>query len=69
MFCLFSIENREICDLLKKKAQCQLEGVKKLIDLAYSMNQKGVNRRKDKAQLFKELQNQKDLQIQDKVKV
>lgn len=57
----------EICNLLKNKAHSDLPGVRKLIDLAYSMNQKGVNRRKSKKQLLKELQNY--LRIQGKVKV
>lgn len=45
----------EICNLLKKKKHLELSGVLTLIDLAYSMNNTGKNRRKTKQQLLSEM--------------
>jgi hypothetical protein len=45
----------EICDLLKKKKHLEISGVLKLIDLAYSMNGSGQNRRKTKDQILSEI--------------
>lgn len=47
----------EICHLLKNKTHLEHSGVVKLIDLAYSMNNSGQNRRKTKDQLLFEIQN------------
>ena len=46
----------KICDLLQKKSHFEISGVKQIIDLAYSMNQAGVNRRKDKTQLLEQIE-------------
>lgn len=48
----------EICRLLKNKQHQEISGVLKLIDLAYSMNNSGKNRRKTKAQLLSEIKTQ-----------
>ena len=45
----------QICDLLKKKAHFEKAGVAQLIDLAYSMNQSGKHRRRDKNKLLEDL--------------
>jgi hypothetical protein len=61
----------EICDLLKKGEHLNQTGVLTLLDLAYSMNQSGVYRRKTKQKLISEIEEwkKKNLPICDKVKV
>lgn len=61
----------EICDLLQKREHLKETGVIQLIDLAYSMNQSGVHRRKTKQQLLYEIEDWKkhNLTVCDKVKV
>lgn len=46
----------EICKLLREKRHLNYFGVLELIDLAYSMNQNGVNRRKTKQKLLSEIE-------------
>ena len=51
-FQLFS----QICKLLKQKRHLHSSGVLQLIDLPYSMNNSGKNRRKTKQQLVSEIE-------------
>lgn len=45
----------QICTLLAKGEHLKHSGIKQLLDLAYSMNQNGCFRRKEKRQLLSEL--------------
>lgn len=46
----------EICKLLREKQHYQFSGVVKLLDLTYSMNNDGANRRIPKTQLLDQLE-------------
>jgi hypothetical protein len=61
----------EICEVLQKRDHLKEPGVIKLLDLAYSMNQGGVSRRKTKHQVLYEIEEWKkhNLPVCDKVKV
>ena len=45
----------EICTLLAKGEHLKHSGIKQLVDLAYSMNQNGCFRRKEKEHLLSEI--------------
>lgn len=53
----------EICKLLQQKRHLHKSGVLQLIELAYSMNNHGKNRRKSKQQLLSEIEEHKNLRI------
>nr|AAG61148.1 putative site-specific DNA endonuclease [Chlorella vulgaris]QGN75126.1 putative site-specific DNA endonuclease [Chlorella vulgaris] len=61
----------EICGLLNQKQHYTVSGAQKLLDLAFSMNQNGVNRRKEKTHYLESIQESKftNLPISNKVKV